>query len=66
METPNFDKQAEKFLVTQVKKLKKINVIDITGHDVPYLTYHFILRINHKPVAPEMQQSTVQYSTVFL
>ena len=48
MKTPNFDKQAEKLLLTQVKKLKKINVIDIIGHDVPYLTCHFILRVNHK------------------
>ena len=34
-----YDKQAEKFLITPVKKLKKnINVIDIIGHDVPYHT----------------------------
>ena len=37
MKTPNFDKQAEKFLINPVKKLKKnINVTDVTGNDVPY------------------------------
>ena len=25
------------------------------------MTYHFILRINHKQVVPEIQKSTVQY-----
>ena len=46
MKTPNFDKQAEKFLITPVKKLKNINVIDIFRHDVSYQ----LLRMNHKPV----------------
>ena len=36
MKIPNFDKQAAKFLVIPVKKLKNINVIDITDHNVPY------------------------------
>ena len=45
MKTPNFDKQAEKFFITTVKKLKNINVIDITCHDVPYQ----LLRMNHIP-----------------
>ena len=36
MKTSNFEKQAAKFLITPVKKLKNISVIDITGHDVPY------------------------------
>ena len=45
MQTLNFDKQAEKFLTTPVKKLKNINVIDSTSHDVPYQ----LLRMNHIP-----------------
>ena len=45
MKTLNFDKQAEKFLITPAKKLKNISVIDITGHDVLYQ----LLRMNHIP-----------------
>ena len=41
MKTPNFDKQAEKVLITPVKKLKKnVTVIDMTGHvNVPHTSY---------------------------
>ena len=66
MKTPNFDKQTEKFLITPVKKLKNINVIDITGHDVPYQ----LLRMNHIPFYLENKsqtsctRNTVQYSTI--
>ena len=67
MKTPNFDKQAEKFLITPVKKPKKINVIDITGHDVPYQS----LRMTHIPFYFENKSQTnctrntvkLQYST---
>ena len=71
MKTPNFDKQAEKFLVTPVRKLKNINVIDITGHDVP----HQLLRMNHMPFYFENKSQTnctrntvkySKYSAVFL
>ena len=65
MKTPNFDKQAEKVFITPVKKLKNINVIDMTGHGyvvlMPHtsfwerIRYHFILRIYHKPIVPEIQ-----------
>ena len=64
--TPNFDKQVEKFLKTPVKKLKNINVIDITGHDVPYQ----LLRINHIPFYFENKlqinstRNTLKYSAV--
>ena len=59
MKTPNFDNQAKKFLITPVKKLKSINVIEITGHDVPYQ----LLRMNRIPFYFENKS---QYSTVFL
>ena len=73
MKTPNFDKQAEKFLIPPVKKLKNINVIDITGHDVPYQ----ILRMNHilfyldnksqtNCTRNTVKYSKVQYSTALL
>ena len=55
MKTPNYDKQAEKFFITLVKKLKKnINVIDITSHDVPYQ----LLRVNHIPFYFENKSQT--------
>ena len=65
MKTPNSDKQAETFLTTPVEKLKKINVIDITGH-VPYQ----LLRMNQIPFYFENKsqanctRNTVKYSTV--
>ena len=68
MKTPNFDKQAEKFLITPVKKLKKYQCNYITGHDVPYQ----LLRMNHIPFYFENKsqtnctRNTVKYSTVFL
>ena len=40
LKTRNFDKQAEKFLITPVKKQKNINVIDITGHAYVVLMPH--------------------------
>ena len=66
MKTPNFDKQAEKFLITPVKKLKNINVIDITGHDVPGQ----LSRMNHLPLYFENKsqtnstRNTAKYSTL--
>ena len=63
-----FSKQAGQFLmktlnfdITPFKKLKNINVIDNTCHDVPYsywewITHHFILRINHKPISVKLCQ----------
>ena len=62
MKTPNFDKHAEKFLITPVKKLKNISVIDIVGHDVPYQ----LLRMNHIPFYFENKSTNQLYSTVFL
>ena len=62
--------QLNSFLLLQLRNWKNINVIDITGHDVPHtnylewIIYHFILRINHKPIVPEIQYSTVRYGTV--
>ena len=40
IKTPNFDRQAEKFLITPVKKPKNINAIDITGHAYVVLVPH--------------------------
>ena len=46
MKTSNYDKQADKFLITPVKKLKKYQcIIDIAGHDVPYQ----LMRMNRIP-----------------
>ena len=42
IKTSNFDKQAEKFLITPVKKPKNINVLDITGHAYVVLMPHII------------------------
>ena len=56
MKTPNFDKQAEKFLITLVKKLKNISVIDIIDHDIPY-QFENELQTN-------CTQNTVKYNTV--
>ena len=66
MKTPNFDKQAVKFLITPVKKLKNINVIDIIGHDVPYQ----LLQMNHIQLyyvnksQTNCARNTVKYRTV--
>ena len=60
MITPNSEKQAEKLLITPVRNWKSIDEIaDITGHDVPNQLLrmnhnHFILRINHKQIVPEI------------
>ena len=65
MKTPNFDKQAEKFLITPVKKLKQYQCND-HGHDVPYQ----LLRMNHIPFYFDNKSQTnctrniVKYSTV--
>ena len=54
MKTPHFDKQAEKFLITPAKKLRNINVLDITGHDVSYQ----LLRMTHMPLYFENKSQT--------
>ena len=67
MKTPNFDKHAYKCLLTPVKKLENISVIDITGHDdVPYQ----LLRMNRMPFYSDNKSQTnctrnrVKYSTI--
>ena len=66
MKILDFDKQAVKFLITPVKKLKNINVIDITDHDAPYQ----LLRMNHIQLyfvnksQTNRTRNTVKYRTV--
>ena len=66
MKTQNFDKQAQKFLITPVRKLESISVIDITDHEVP----HQLLRMSHIPLYFENKsqtnctRNTVKYSKV--
>ena len=56
MKTPNFDKQAKKFLITAVKKLKNISVIGITGHDD---VLYQLLRMNHIPFYSDNKSQTI-------
>ena len=67
MITPNFDKQAEKLLITPVRNWKisiKLQTSLVMMSQTSYwewITYHFILKINHKQIVPEIQFSTEQY-----